>query len=269
MRGVIARLEDDREPGPDLEAATGLVHGRRLVDLAGSPPEPSAPPGWGPIRDDPPAPSSGAAACSRWTAAHDRTRPGASTAPGCSSSRTDACAEVRAGALRPGDPEVVDGRRERARARPAWSTPIPTSSTPATAATRSPHAAVASATPVAASCARSRPRRSRRRRSWCAQTRRGCSRRTGLRHHHHRGQVGLWPRVDRGAPASASGSSPRPPRDCRMRVRRTYLGAHAVPAGSDAARAGRDAVIETLPQVAPEADYLDVFCEPDDLRPRT
>jgi imidazolonepropionase len=46
-----------------------------------------------------------------------------------------------------------------------------------------------------------------------------------------------------------------------LRVRRTYLGAHAIPAGSDA---GTQAtmIIETLPDVAAEADHLDVFCEP-------
>jgi imidazolonepropionase len=46
-----------------------------------------------------------------------------------------------------------------------------------------------------------------------------------------------------------------------MRIRRTYLGAHAVPAGmtpQDQAQA----VIAALPQVAVEADYIDVFCEP-------
>jgi len=46
-----------------------------------------------------------------------------------------------------------------------------------------------------------------------------------------------------------------------MRVRRTYLGAHAIPAGSDAATQ-TEAVIEALPDVAEEADYIDVFCEP-------
>lgn len=46
-----------------------------------------------------------------------------------------------------------------------------------------------------------------------------------------------------------------------LRVRRTYLGAHAVPAGMTAAQQAA-AVIEALPLVAPEADHIDVFCEP-------
>jgi imidazolonepropionase len=46
-----------------------------------------------------------------------------------------------------------------------------------------------------------------------------------------------------------------------LRVVRTYLGAHAVPAGSSP-DAHAAAVIEALPQVAPEADHIDVFCEP-------
>lgn len=46
-----------------------------------------------------------------------------------------------------------------------------------------------------------------------------------------------------------------------LRVRRTYLGAHAAPAGSTP-RQQADAVIEALPEAAPEADYIDVFCEP-------
>ena len=46
-----------------------------------------------------------------------------------------------------------------------------------------------------------------------------------------------------------------------MRVRRTYLGAHAVPAGM---RPGEqaDAVIAAIPEVATDADHIDVFCEP-------
>lgn len=46
-----------------------------------------------------------------------------------------------------------------------------------------------------------------------------------------------------------------------LRVRRTYLGAHAVPAGSTPAEQAQS-VIAALPQVAPEADHIDVFCEP-------
>ncbi|MFQ5494064.1 MAG: imidazolonepropionase, partial [Phycisphaerae bacterium] len=46
-----------------------------------------------------------------------------------------------------------------------------------------------------------------------------------------------------------------------LRLRRTYLGAHAIPAGSTAQEQA-DAVIEALPQVAAEADYIDVFSEP-------
>jgi imidazolonepropionase len=46
-----------------------------------------------------------------------------------------------------------------------------------------------------------------------------------------------------------------------IRVQRTYLGAHAVPEGSTAA-AQADAVIAALPDVAPLADHIDVFCEP-------
>ncbi len=44
-------------------------------------------------------------------------------------------------------------------------------------------------------------------------------------------------------------------------MRRTYLGAHAVPDGSSPA-AQAEAVIASLPQVASEADFIDVFCEP-------
>ncbi len=36
VRATIARLEEDREPGPDLEAAYRLVHEAALVDLAGA-----------------------------------------------------------------------------------------------------------------------------------------------------------------------------------------------------------------------------------------
>lgn len=46
-----------------------------------------------------------------------------------------------------------------------------------------------------------------------------------------------------------------------LRVMRTYLGAHAVPSGATAAEHARS-VIAALPQVAPEADHIDVFCEP-------
>ena len=46
-----------------------------------------------------------------------------------------------------------------------------------------------------------------------------------------------------------------------LRVRRTYLGAHAVPAGATPDEQS-NVVIAALPQVAPEADYIDVFCEP-------
>ncbi len=38
VRSVIARLEEDRQPGPDIEAAFGLVHEARLEDLADPPP---------------------------------------------------------------------------------------------------------------------------------------------------------------------------------------------------------------------------------------
>jgi histidine ammonia-lyase len=37
VRAVIAHLDADREPGPDLAAATALVHEGRLADLAGAP----------------------------------------------------------------------------------------------------------------------------------------------------------------------------------------------------------------------------------------
>jgi imidazolonepropionase len=46
-----------------------------------------------------------------------------------------------------------------------------------------------------------------------------------------------------------------------MRVLRTFLGAHAVPAGSTP-RAQTDEVLAALPDVAAEADFIDVFCEP-------
>ena len=35
VRAVVAHLDEDREPGPDLAAATDLVHGGGLADLAG------------------------------------------------------------------------------------------------------------------------------------------------------------------------------------------------------------------------------------------
>ena len=38
VRAVIERLQQDREPGPDLEAAYALVHDGALVDLAFAPP---------------------------------------------------------------------------------------------------------------------------------------------------------------------------------------------------------------------------------------
>jgi histidine ammonia-lyase len=37
IRTVIGRLDSDREPGPDIEAATDLVRDGALVDLAGPP----------------------------------------------------------------------------------------------------------------------------------------------------------------------------------------------------------------------------------------
>ena len=46
-----------------------------------------------------------------------------------------------------------------------------------------------------------------------------------------------------------------------LRVLRTYLGAHAVPAGATA-RDQADAVMAALPQVAGMAEHIDVFCEP-------
>jgi imidazolonepropionase len=46
-----------------------------------------------------------------------------------------------------------------------------------------------------------------------------------------------------------------------LRVRRTYLGAHAVPAGSSPAEQ-TEAVVAALPAVAEHADHVDVFCEP-------
>lgn len=47
-----------------------------------------------------------------------------------------------------------------------------------------------------------------------------------------------------------------------MRVRRTHLGAHAVPAGARA-ESQVEAILETLPTLADAADHIDVFCEPD------
>ncbi len=47
-----------------------------------------------------------------------------------------------------------------------------------------------------------------------------------------------------------------------MRVVRTFLGAHAVPAGMTAAEQ-TEAVIDAVPAVVPMADQIDVFCEPD------
>jgi hypothetical protein len=35
VRAVVPRLEHDRQPGPDIAAATGLVRDAVLVDLAG------------------------------------------------------------------------------------------------------------------------------------------------------------------------------------------------------------------------------------------
>jgi imidazolonepropionase len=46
-----------------------------------------------------------------------------------------------------------------------------------------------------------------------------------------------------------------------IRVLRTYLGAHAVPAGVSA-REHAEAVIAALPEVVLLADFIDVFCEP-------
>lgn len=46
-----------------------------------------------------------------------------------------------------------------------------------------------------------------------------------------------------------------------LRVKRTFLGAHAVPEGSTAEQQ-TDVVIAALPEIAPHADYIDVFCEP-------
>ena len=42
IRAVIPRLEHDREPGPDLEAATRLVREGTLIDLADPPARPAA-----------------------------------------------------------------------------------------------------------------------------------------------------------------------------------------------------------------------------------
>lgn len=46
-----------------------------------------------------------------------------------------------------------------------------------------------------------------------------------------------------------------------MRVRRTHLGAHAIPADSDAETQQR-LIVETLPASAGAADHIDIFCEP-------
>jgi imidazolonepropionase len=46
-----------------------------------------------------------------------------------------------------------------------------------------------------------------------------------------------------------------------IRVLRTFLGAHAIPAGSTPADQA-EAVISALPDVAPLVDFIDVFCEP-------
>jgi len=46
-----------------------------------------------------------------------------------------------------------------------------------------------------------------------------------------------------------------------LRVRRTFLGAHAVPLGATP-RDQAAVVIEALPEAAPESDSIDVFCEP-------
>jgi histidine ammonia-lyase len=42
IRAVVPRLESDRQPGPDIEAATRLVRDGALVDLAAPPREPAA-----------------------------------------------------------------------------------------------------------------------------------------------------------------------------------------------------------------------------------
>jgi imidazolonepropionase len=47
----------------------------------------------------------------------------------------------------------------------------------------------------------------------------------------------------------------------RLRVLRTFLGAHAVPEGSTP-REQADTVVAALPGVAAEADFIDAFCEP-------
>lgn len=49
--------------------------------------------------------------------------------------------------------------------------------------------------------------------------------------------------------------------DVALRVVRTYLGAHAVPEGVSPTEQTQ-AVIDALPAVAPLADHIDVFCEP-------
>lgn len=47
-----------------------------------------------------------------------------------------------------------------------------------------------------------------------------------------------------------------------LRVVRTYLGAHAIPAGMTPMEQ-TEAVIDAIPSVAPLAEHIDVFCEPD------
>jgi imidazolonepropionase len=47
----------------------------------------------------------------------------------------------------------------------------------------------------------------------------------------------------------------------RLRVVRTFLGAHAVPEGSTP-REQAETVMSALPDVAQQADFIDVFCEP-------
>ncbi len=46
-----------------------------------------------------------------------------------------------------------------------------------------------------------------------------------------------------------------------MRVLRTFLGAHAIPAGTSAAQQAQE-VIDAIPRVAGSAEHIDVFCEP-------
>jgi imidazolonepropionase len=54
---------------------------------------------------------------------------------------------------------------------------------------------------------------------------------------------------------------PRAAAGLPIRVRRTFLGAHAVPEGMTP-RQQAEAVIAAIPAVAAEADFIDVFCEP-------